>query len=155
VDRVIDKFGATLEELLAPANALEARVIRSQLPGGLVEAAGRLRGAIETEYASLLTAAVGVDPTLERPVGAARQHALSELADLEKKVQGHLKKREATELAQIGRARNAVQPGGKPQERVLAAVSWIARHGPGLLEQVRDEATAWCRSALAGGESES
>ena len=155
VDRVIDKFGATLEELLAPANALEARVIRSQLPGGLVEAAGRLRGAIETEYAAIQTAAIGVDPTLERPVGAARQHALSELADLEKKVQGHLKKREATELAQVGRARTAVQPGGKPQERVLAGVSWIARHGPGLLEQVRDEAAAWYRSALAGGESES
>ncbi len=155
VDRVIEKFGATLDELLAPANALEARVIRSQLPAGLVEAGARLRAAIDTEYASILSAAVGVDPTLERPVGAARQHALSELAELEKKVQGHLRKREATELAQVARARTAVQPGGKPQERVLAGVSWIARYGAPLLAQVRDAAAAWYRTALAGGGVES
>ena len=155
VDRVLDKFGATLEELLAPSNALEARVIRSQLPAGLLDAGVRLREAIDAEYAAILSAAVGVDPTLERPVGAARQHALSELADLEKKVQGHLKKREATELAQVARARGAVQPGGKPQERVLAGVSCIARFGTGLLERVREEASAWYRTALAGGKAES
>ena len=155
VDRVLDKFGATLEELLAPGNALEARVIRSQLPGGLVEAGTRLRAALDTEYAAILSAAVEVDPTLERPVGAARQHALTELADLEKKVQGHLKKREATELAQVGRARGAVQPRGKSQERVIAGVSWIARFGTGLLDRVRDQAAAWYRTALAGGEAES
>ena len=155
VDRVLDKFGATLDELLAPSNALEARVIRSQLPSGLLEAGARLRAAIDTEYAAILSAAVGVDPTLERPVGAARQHAQSELADLEKKVQGHLRKREATELAQVARARTAVQPGGKPQERVLAGVSCMARFGSGLLERVRDEASAWYRTALAGAKAES
>jgi bacillithiol biosynthesis cysteine-adding enzyme BshC len=155
VDRVLDKFGATLEELLAPSNALEARVIRSQLPSGLLDAGARLRAAIDTEYATILSAAIGIDPTLERPVGAARQHAHSELADLEKKVQGHLRKREATELAQVARARAAVQPGGKPQERVIAGVSCIARFGTGLLARVRDEASSWYRTALAGGEAES
>jgi len=72
---------------------------------------------------------------------------------VEKKVQNHLKKREATELAQVARARLAVQPNGKPQERVLAGVSWIARHGVPLLEQVRDQAGGWYRSTLAGGEA--
>jgi bacillithiol biosynthesis cysteine-adding enzyme BshC len=155
VDRVLDKFGATLEELLAPANALEARVIRSQLPAGLLDASARLRQAVDTEYAAILSAAIAVDPTLARPVGAARQHALTELADLEKKVQGHLRKREATELAQVARARNAVQPNDKPQERAIAWVSWIARRGPALLDEVRDAAAAWYRTALAGGEAES
>lgn len=153
VDRVLDKFGATLEELLAPSNALEARVVRSQLPAGLLDAGARLRTALDTEYSAILSAAVGVDPTLERPVSAARQHAVSELGDVEKKVQNHLKKREATELAQVARARLAVQPNGKPQERVLAGVSWVARHGVPLLEQVRDTAGAWYGSALAGGEA--
>jgi uncharacterized protein YllA (UPF0747 family) len=153
VDRVLDKFGATLDELLAPANALEARVVRSQVPSALLDAGERLRAALDTEYSAVLAAAIGVDPTLERPVSAARQHAMTELADVEKKVQGHLKKRESTELAQIARARAAVQPGGKPQERVLAGVSWIARYGTPVLEQVRDEAGGWYRGALAGGEA--
>ena len=151
VDRVLDKFGATLEELLAPANALESRVVRSQLPGGLLEAGTRLRTALDTEYSAILSAAVGVDPTLERPVSAARQHAVSELGEVEKKVQNHLKKREATELAQVARARLAVQPNGKPQERVLAGVSWVARHGVPLLEQVRESAGAWYRTHTCWG----
>ncbi len=152
VDRVLEKFGATLDELLAPGNALEARVVRSRLPGALLKAGARLRTALDSEYGAILASAVTVDPTLERPVTSARQHAMTGLADIEKKIEGHLKKREATELAQIARARVAVQPGGKPQERVLAGVSWVARYGRALLEQVRAEAGPWYRNALAAGE---
>ena len=154
VDRVLDKFGATLEELLAPANALESRVVR--LADSRADCSRPARASAPRSIPNtpaILSAAVGVDPTLERPVSAARQHAVSELGEVEKKVQGHLKKREATELAQIARARLAVQPNGKPQERVLAGVSWVARHGVPVLEQVRDAAGAWYRTALAGGEA--
>lgn len=151
VDRVLEKFGATLDELLAPGNALEARVVRSQLPAALLDAGARLRTALDSEYGAILASAVTVDPTLERPVSAARQHAMTGLADIAKKVEGHLKKREATELAQIARARVAVQPGGKSQERVLAGVSWVARYGSALLEQVRAEAGQWYQNALAAG----
>jgi uncharacterized protein YllA (UPF0747 family) len=92
---------------------------------------------------------VAIDPTLERPVGSTRQGALTGLSDIEKKIQNHLRKREATELAQIARARQAVFPGGKPQERVLTGAAWLARSGTGLLEQIRTEAAAWYTGALA------
>lgn len=150
VDRVLEKFGATLEELLQPGAALEARVVRSHLPAAMIEAGERLRDAIDAEYGALLTAAVAIDPTLERPVGASRQHALSGLAEIEKKIQGHLKKREAVELAQIARARQAVLPGGRPQERVLTVAGWLARYGPGFLHDVRGAAAAWYARALDG-----
>ncbi|MBS1241562.1 MAG: hypothetical protein H6R40_989, partial [Gemmatimonadetes bacterium] len=150
VDRVLAKFGAPLEELLQLDHALEARVVRSQVPEALLEASGRLRDAVETEYRIILGAALEVDPTLERPVTGARQHALTELDAVEKKVQGHLKKREATELAQIARAREAVLPGGKPQERVLGIPGWLARVGPSFLADVAAQADAWYASALAG-----
>ena len=68
---------------------------------------------------------------------------------LEKKVQSHLRKREATELAQIARARSAVLPGGKPQERVLTAAGWLARYGFELLDQLREQAARWYADALA------
>lgn len=149
VDRVLDKFGATLEELLQPDQALEARVVRSQLPAELVAAGERLRRLLEQEYGTMLSAAVAIDPTLERPVSATRQGALTGLLDIEKKIQNHLRKREATELAQIARARQAVVPGGKPQERVLTGAGWLARQGPDLLGQIRAEATGWYAGALA------
>jgi bacillithiol biosynthesis cysteine-adding enzyme BshC len=150
VDRVLAKFDAPLEELVQAGQALESRVVRSQMPGAMLEAGRRLRGVIEEEYQVILDAAVGVDPTLEQPVAKARQHALSEIAAIEKKVQGHLKKREATELAQIARAREAVLPGGQPQERVLTVSSWLARAGPSFLADVAGQVDAWYGSALAG-----
>jgi uncharacterized protein YllA (UPF0747 family) len=149
VDRVLQKFGADLAELLEPGTSLEARVVRYHVPSGLVDAGDRLRRAIDAEYARIVAAAVEIDPTLERPAGAARHNALTGLNDLEKKVQSHLRKREATELAQIARARTAVLPGGKPQERVLTAAGWLARHGTELLTDVREEATQWYADALA------
>ena len=44
----------------------------------------------------------------------------------------------ADELGQLARARAAVWPQGKPQERVLNAAPFLARYGPPLLEQVRE-----------------
>jgi bacillithiol biosynthesis cysteine-adding enzyme BshC len=151
VDRVLQKFGADLPELLLPGQALEARVVKDQLPAELSEAAARLRVVLDAEYQAILAAALAVDPTLEGPVSAARQHAHSELAGLEKRVHGHLKKRQATELAQIARARLAVLPGGKPQERVLGAPGWLARFGPTLFDDTFTQIRHWCHEGLAGG----
>jgi bacillithiol biosynthesis cysteine-adding enzyme BshC len=149
VDRVLAKFGAELSELLEPGGALEARVVRSHVPGELVEAVERLRRAIDAEYDVILRGAVAIDPTLERPAGASRHNAHTGLNDLEKKLQGHLRKREATELAQIARARTAVLPAGKPQERVLTVAGWLARYGPDLLQAVKTQAGSWYAGALA------
>lgn len=151
VDRVLRKFSARLEELLAPGMALEARVIRDQLPGELTEAANRLRASLEAEYAVVRRAVVSVDPTLDRPAEAAMGHALSGLAGLEERALRHLRKRQQTELAQIARARTAVLPAGRPQERVLGMAGWLGRLGPPLLDQIAAAVAAWQAPALAGG----
>jgi bacillithiol biosynthesis cysteine-adding enzyme BshC len=150
VDRVLAKFGAALEELMTPGQQLEARVVRAQLPAAAVDAAARLRRAIEAEYDALLPAVRSVDPTLERPTVAARQQALRGLAELEKKVAQHLRKREAVELAQIARARTAVLPRGLPQERVLTAACWLGRYGPAFLDDVFARIEEWYAAALVG-----
>jgi uncharacterized protein YllA (UPF0747 family) len=148
VDRTLDKYGADLAELLAPGAVLEKRVIRSQVPPALESAFRELRDSIEAHYARIEPVALGVDPTLKRPVEAARQHAQSESQDLEKRIVAHLKRRQETELVQIERARNAVFPDGKPQERVFGIAPFLARYGPGLLEQLAESVGAWYGLAL-------
>ena len=44
----------------------------------------------------------------------------------------HLKRRQETELGQLARARAAVFPNEKPQERVLTVAPFLARYGPAL-----------------------
>ena len=148
VDRVLEKFGVELQELLAPAGALEARLVRSQLPPEVLEALQRLRGALDADYGVLERAASEIDPTLARPTQTARQQALAGTQDIEKKLVQHLKRRQETELGQLARARTAVAPNGKPQERVLTVAPFLARYGPELLPELSAAFEAWYRGAL-------
>ena len=150
VDRVLEKFGVALTELFAPPGALEARLVRAQLPTEVLAALARVRGALEEGYGALERAAADIDPTLVRPAQAARQQALGGSQEIEKKLVQHLKKRQETELGQLARARTAVAPGGKPQERVLTIAPFLARYGAGLLAELTDAFEGWYRDALEG-----
>ena len=93
-------------------------------------------------------AARDIDPTIEKPIQNLSNQALRGTEDAEKKLVQHLKKRADTELTQIQRARTALQPGGKPQERVLTAATFLARYGPTLLEEAQQAIAAWYAGAL-------
>ncbi|HXE58292.1 MAG TPA: bacillithiol biosynthesis cysteine-adding enzyme BshC [Gemmatimonadales bacterium] len=148
VDRVLAKFGADLAELLAPGGALEARVVRTQLPGEAGEALQALRGTIEAQYARLERIAIEIDPTLAKPIRGLRNAALVGTQDAEKRLLHHLKRRQETDLRQIARGRAAVLPDGKPQERVLTVVPFLARYGFGLVGTLVEEIRRWYRAAL-------
>lgn len=151
VERILRKFGATVDELQADGGALETRIARLAFPAGTDAAFGSLRAALETGYAPLIQAAASVDPTLERPAAAARGQALHAVERLEKKLLQHARRRESVELAQVARARLSVRPGGKPQERVLSMAGFLARYGDGVLDGFAQHIASWYRQALEAG----
>jgi len=151
VDRVLAKFDASLDELLAPDQRLEGRVAREHLPPQALGALEALRSGIESHYGVLESVAGAVDPTLLRPIQGLKGRALQGAGKAEKKLVQHLKRRHETETAQIGRARTAVQPAGRPQERVVIVAPYLARYGPGILPSLLDAMVDWYGSALEGG----
>jgi uncharacterized protein YllA (UPF0747 family) len=153
VDRVLEKFGLDLSDLFGPPGAVESRLVRSQLPADALQALERLRADLEQGYGVLERAAAEIDPTLVRPTQAVRQQALTGTQDIEKKLGQHLKKRQETELGQLARARTAVVPGGKPQERVLTVAPFLARYGPGLLGELTEAFEQWYGGALEGASA--
>ena len=148
VDRTLEKFGIELGDLLDPSGGLESRLVRSQLPAEAVTALAEIRAAVEAGYGALERAAKEIDPTLVRPVQGARHQAVAGTQDTEKKLVQHLKRRQETELSQIGRARTAVLPGGKPQERVLTVAPFLARYGPALITDLEAAIESWYSDAL-------
>jgi len=58
-------------------------------------------------------------------------------------------------MSQVERARTAVLPGGKPQERLLTVAPFLARYGPELLQQLKQEMVTWYSSALEGASHSS
>jgi len=155
VDRILEKFAIELEELLEPAGALESKLVRSRLPSEALAALESIRSAVEAGYQAVERSAADIDPTLVRPVQGARHQALSGTQDVEKKLVQHLKRRQETELSQIARARTAVHPGGKPQERVLTVAPFLARYGPALVADLADAIEAWYAGALEGASARS
>ncbi|HEY7634844.1 MAG TPA: bacillithiol biosynthesis cysteine-adding enzyme BshC [Gemmatimonadales bacterium] len=150
VERVLQKFQITLEDLLAPAGALEARLVRSQLSPETLEALASIRQAISRGYEIVGRSATEIDPTLTRSVQGVQQQALAGTQDVEKKLVQHLKRRQETELGQIARARQAVLPTNKPQERVLTVAPFLARYGPDLIPNLTDEIERWYAATLEG-----
>jgi bacillithiol biosynthesis cysteine-adding enzyme BshC len=148
VDRVLEKLGLTLDDLLAPGHDAEDRLIRAQLPDEAVAVLQRLRTDIEQGYADLKRFAVAIDPTLARPVEGFRNQALVGSQNAERKLLQHLRRKEETALNQLTRARAAVLPGGLPQERVFTIAPFLSRYGPGLLDSLGEAIARWYDDAL-------
>ncbi len=147
VDRVLEKHGLTLDDLSGPPGAVEAKVVRDQLPPEVTEALAQLRDQIAPAYERLGTGVARLDPTLGRTVESARNAALGGLHEIEKKVVASLKRSNETVVGQLTRARAAVFPGGVPQERVVTYASMAIRYGPPLLAELEDEVARWAAAS--------
>jgi bacillithiol synthase len=150
VDRVLQKFGIELSDLLQPAGALESRLVRSQLPEEVGRTLRSLREDLASGYDALAKGAAEIDPTMTKSVQGTKNQALAALKDVEKKLVQHLKRRQETELGQLAKARALVLPEGQPQERILTVASFLARYGPPLLEEISESIEAWYAAALEG-----
>ncbi|NOT08617.1 MAG: bacillithiol biosynthesis cysteine-adding enzyme BshC [Gemmatimonadales bacterium] len=148
VTRLFAKFGVSVGDFLAEGNALETAIARRALPPGVMERLTALREAIDRGFAPLVNA---VEPA--QSVDTARARALFAVERLEKKLLQHARKREATELAQVARARTSVRPAGKPQERVLSMLGFLGRYGPDLLPAVAGHIEVWFGHALEAGSA--
>ncbi|HJQ65938.1 MAG TPA: bacillithiol biosynthesis BshC, partial [Gemmatimonadales bacterium] len=143
VDRVSGKHHLRTDDFATPPGALEARVVREQLPADVTEALEALRRDLSASYAQLGTGVARIDPTLERTVESARNAALAGTHDIEKRIVTALKRSNETLLGQLSRARASLYPAGVPQERALTYASMGIRYGPALLTALHDEVARW------------
>jgi len=150
VDRALERHGMELAHLLDPRADVAGRAVREQIPDATARAFEGLRADLEARYGTLGAAAAELDPTLARPFANALSRSLDQLGRVEAKLVRNLKRRHQTELRQLLRARVAVLPGDRPQERVVTAASVLAPHGAALLPAIRDAAARWYADALEG-----
>jgi uncharacterized protein YllA (UPF0747 family) len=143
VEKVLERYGLGVEAFADPPGVLEARLVRESLPPEIVARFAELRAQIEQGYGRLAEAVTPIDPTLDRTVQSARNSALAGTHDVEKKLVAALRRANETLGSQIARARAALYPGGKPQERVLTLGSFLIRYGPALVDALEAEVARW------------
>ena len=143
VEKVLNKHGLTPADFNSQPGTLETRIAKAELPPELAESLKALRDDVESRFARITGEVQQLDPTLERTVQSARNAALAGTNEIEKKLVASLKRTQGTLVSQLARARAALMPDGKPQERVLSIVSFLARYSEALLDQIDAEVARW------------
>jgi bacillithiol synthase len=143
--RALETERLEVVDLGADPEARLAQWAREANPG--VEAAFvRARAAIDAEMNAVEAALAAVDPTLRAAADSARGRALHQVDGLEEKAMRALKKRDQVRADRLRRTRDALFPGGAPQERVLGLIGLVARHGEAAIALLRERIDPWARA---------
>lgn len=138
IRKVIHKFGFEPEQLHRPFHEVASEIAREEVPEDVREALGEIRGAIGQGSGKLLSAARQIDPTLKGPVTHARNAAFAAFQDAERKIVQSVKRENEIALGQLEKAQLHLFPEGKPQERVLNALYYLARYGNPFIDALVD-----------------
>jgi bacillithiol biosynthesis cysteine-adding enzyme BshC len=137
IAQLMARFHLRLADLVLEPEQLASRLLRDQLPPDVAAAVAQARADVDLALRPVKDALARVDPTLLATVGQAAGHIKGHLEQLERKAVQAVKRREAEMRQQLQRTREALMPGGRPQERVFPALPFLAKYGPGVLAQIR------------------
>jgi bacillithiol biosynthesis cysteine-adding enzyme BshC len=135
--RALDAEGLGMVDLQGDPEALLAGWAREAHPD-VEQAFARAREAVIREMAQVEERLGALDPTLRAAADSARGRALHQIETLHEKATRALKKRDQTRADRLRRTRDALFPGGSLQERGLGMIGALARHGTGLIEELRE-----------------
>jgi uncharacterized protein YllA (UPF0747 family) len=154
VARILERHGLNVDDLQDP-HAADTRLARKQMPAGVEAALENYRAALDNANAAL-TAAVRADksPLAPEPVlEGARRNIAHRLGRLERRLVAAVKHRERGLMHDLAVARASLFPLGKPQERTLNFLPFLARHGAPLLAAMRTAAVEHAARLMSGTRS--
>ncbi len=125
--RVLDQDGIDFDELSAGD---EAALNRRSADPAAVAAFANAKDALDSSLEDVERTVGAVDKSLTAAARRARGKVLAIVADLEAKSVRAAKRRDEERRQRFLRARNALFPGGAPQERRLSPLVFANRYGP-------------------------
>ena len=136
--RALDQLGLS-EAILRDPHAAEQRVAQRLLDDGLSDTIERLRGAIDAQLRVLRDTVDGAGAPVSHAVIAGLSRDLTHRIErFEHRVLGGVKRNEVDAMRELAYVRASLRPLGKPPERVLNLVPYLARFGVGVLGLLRE-----------------
>ena len=138
VDRILERYGLTIDELRDQPDVLRRLVARRMSPA-VIKAIVDMR-EMTHRAVDAVRAALGEDrrPLVDkRVVDGAEGQLMHRVDRLERRVLAAAKRRETDIAEHVAAAHAALYPLDKPQERVLNLFPMLAREGPTLLDAMR------------------
>ena len=148
--RAMEKFNIDLATLLDPGADVLGMAAAEAMPQPVADALRRLRSEVERALGELAELGASGDEPLGRSIAGSRRRIEFELSRIQRRYIRSLKRRHREQLRQLDRARTALLPLGRPQERLLSLLDLVGRHGPPLMHAIRDAARDHMAAALEG-----
>jgi len=140
VERVLEKLHLVPEDFRHP-HEVDARIARAHLPKRVIDELNATRVLLDKKLDDLADAVekerAPVSPAV---TGGLRASLVRRLERFERRLIAAAKKQHADIMQEIATARGSLYPLGKPQERALNFVPLLARYGPGLRDEMLEEA---------------
>jgi uncharacterized protein YllA (UPF0747 family) len=150
VDRILDRYGLTLEAL-RDRHEVVRRLVVKRMPSGVTKALADMR-EMTHRAVDALRAALADDhrPLVDkRVVDGAEGQVMHRVDRLERRVLAAAKRREVEIVEHVDAAHAALYPLDEPQERVLNLLPMLAREGPTLFDAMRRAARSHADSLVA------
>lgn len=150
---ILQRYGLRLEDFSDP-HAVETRLAREAWPSVVKSAMDELRRTVAQRLGTVRTALANLDGLAPAASVDGTARALEwRLSRLERRINAAVKGRETALMRDLSSARASLFPAGKRQERALNLLPILARHGMGLLEDMRASAMTRARALIAPAES--
>ena len=148
---LLAKHGTSIEALAVPGQ-LEGRLARDAMSPDAATALENVRAAIRSLPGQLNgdAAALGLNGAIE----GAMQGLQHRMDRLERRLVAGIKRREVAVMRDVATLRASLRPGGKPQERMLNALPFLARHGIETLDALARAAAPHADALLQGDDLE-
>jgi uncharacterized protein YllA (UPF0747 family) len=143
VQTILDDFGLDVEAFADP-HAVERRVARARIGDETDSALASMRSDLANHLERLRASAATI--VSNDVIDGVRRNIEHRLERLERRLAAGVKRRDAEVMQRIGTARGALFPHGVRQERKLAWIPLLARHGQPLVDRMIDAARAHARS---------
>ena len=142
------RYGVRVDDFADP-HAVETRLAREAFPAGVSKALEQLRRDLAERLAGVRAALQSLDGMAPSATVDGTGRALDwRISRLERRITAAVKARETSLMRDLATIRASLFPGGVRQERALNLIPLLARHGVGLLADMRDGAVAHARSLM-------
>ncbi len=137
--RFIQKYGLALESLQPQDESALNQLLAAQIPPAVEAAFSDAASTIATQMNALIQTIPSLEPTLEGAAKSTLGKMQHDLEALHGKMIQAAKRRDETLRRQYIRTRALTFPGGHPQERTIAFISFLNQYGPALVDRLMQE----------------
>ena len=135
VRKVLNRYGLSVGDLAEDREVLFKRLVAQEMEVDLDGIYSGVLSGIQKSFSPLGHAASTVDPTLAGAAAATLKNMERELDRLRGRILKAEKRKHDTIQSQVDKALENLYPFGKPQERVLSILHFMARYGPDFVRR--------------------